>query len=82
MKTPSHAIAQQVHPQIARLERTQPATIRLLIPSLTLVASSKSDLAAMRPILKISRDYQPKMVTTSIKMAEMSQKLHLMLETL
>ena len=62
-KTPSHAIAQQAHPRIARLERTPPATIRLQTPSLTLVPSFKSGQAAMRPILKISRDSQAKMAT-------------------
>jgi len=62
-KTPSHAIAQQAHPRIARLERTPPATIRLQTPSPTQVASFKSDQAAMRPILKISRDNQAKMAT-------------------
>lgn len=81
-KTPSHAIAQQAHPRIVRLERTPPATIRLQTPSLTQVASFKSGQAAMRPILKISRDNQAKMATLSIKMAEIYQKLHLMLETL
>ena len=62
-KTPSHAIAQQAHPRIVRLERTPPATIRLQTPSLTQVASFKSGQAAMRPILKISRDSQAKMAT-------------------
>jgi len=40
-KTPSHAIAQQAHPPIARPERTPPATIRPQTPSLTQAASFK-----------------------------------------